>query len=70
MLVQSLAIIGLVFVVMLITTVMKYDKITHNAIKAGTSLSSMWIIAFIFLSITSLIFYWSFYYAFINPFLK
>jgi hypothetical protein len=70
MLIQSLAVISLVFVVMLVTTVTKYEKITYNAIKAGTSLSSMWIIAFIFLSTVSLIFYWSFYYAFINPFLN
>jgi hypothetical protein len=70
MLIQSLAVISLVFVVMLITTVSKYEKITYNAIKAGTSLSSMLVIAFIFLSIVSLIFYWSFYYAFINPFLN
>lgn len=70
MLIQSLAVIGLVLVVMVMTSVIRHKEISHNSAKMGVGIASMWIISFIFLSVISLIFYWSFYYAFIKPFLN
>jgi hypothetical protein len=70
MLIQSLAVVGIVFVVMIMTSIVRHKEITNNAIKMGVNLASMWVISFIFLSIITLIFYWSFYYAFIYPFVN
>ena len=70
MLIQSLAVVGLVLVTMIMTSVIRHKEITYNSTKMGAGIASMWAIAFIFLSIISLIFYWSFYYAFIKPFLS
>ena len=70
MLIQSLAVVGLVLVTMIMTSVIRHKEITYNSTTMGVGIASMWAIAFIFLSIISLIFYWSFYYAFIKPFLS
>jgi hypothetical protein len=70
MLIQSLAVIGLVFTVMFMTSIIRHKEITYNSTKMGVSLISMWVTSFIVLSFMALIFYWSIYYAFINPFIK
>lgn len=70
MLIQSLAVVGLVFVVMFMTSIVRHKEITNNAVKMGVNLASMWVISFIVLSVIALVFYWSFYYAFINPFIN
>jgi len=70
MLIQSLAVVGLVLVVMIMTSVIRHKEISHNSTQMGVGIASMWVVAFIFLSVMSLVFYWSFYYAFIKPFLN
>lgn len=70
MLLQSLAVIGLVFVILSLATLMAHDNVVRNSQKMGVGIAPIWIVSFIILSIMSLIFYWSFYYAFIYPFLN
>lgn len=70
MLLQSLGVVGLVFVFLLLATLMKHDDITRNSQKMGVGIASVWVMAFVMLSVMALIFYWSFYYAFISPFMN
>ena len=70
MLLQSLGVVGLVFVFLLLATLMKHDDITRNSQKMGVGIASVWVMAFVMLNVMALIFYWSFYYVFISPFMN